>query len=122
MRKHLVIVLSMATLSACSLTPELVMPEAPVPKLSPLSGGDGGQVKKAYSDWSEIFLDPRLQQLIRHALVNNRDLKLATLNVAAIQAQYGIQRSASFPAVDATVSLTRQRSNTNGGGATVSSL
>lgn len=121
MRKHLVIVLSMATLSACSLTPELVMPEAPVPKLYPLSGGDGGQVKKAYSDWSEIFLDPRLQQLIRHALVNNRDLKLATLNVAAIQAQYGIQRSASFPAVDATVSLTRQRSNTNGGGAAVSS-
>jgi len=83
------------------------MPEAPVPKLYPLSGGDGGQVRKAYSDWSEIFLDPRLQQLIRHALVNNRDLKLATLNVAAVQAQYGIQRSASFPAVDATVSLTR---------------
>ncbi len=122
MRKHLVILLSMATLSACSLTPELVMPDTPVPKLYPLSGGEDGQVKKVYSDWSEIFLDPRLQQLIKHALVNNRDLKLATLNVAAVQAQYGIQRSASFPSVDATVSLTRQRSNTNGGGATVSSL
>lgn len=122
MRKHLVIVLSMATLSACSLTPELVIPDAPVPKFYPLSGGNDGKVRKIYRDWSEIFLDPRLQQLIKHALVNNRDLKLATLNVAAVQAQYGIQRSASFPAVDATVSLTRQRSNTNGGGATVDSL
>jgi len=122
MRKHLVIVLSMATLSACSLTPELVIPDAPVPKFYPLSGGNDGKVRKIYRDWSEIFLDPRLQQLIKHALVNNRDLKLATLNVAAVQAQYGIQRSASFPAVDATVSLTRQRSNTNGGGATVGSL
>lgn len=37
-----------------------------------------------------MFPDPRLQRLIELALLNNRDLRLAALNVQAVQVQYGI--------------------------------
>jgi multidrug efflux system outer membrane protein len=49
--------------------------------------------------WRDFFADPRLQSLIDVALRNNRDLRIATLNVAAAQAQYRIQRSDLFPQI-----------------------
>lgn len=56
-----------------------------------------------------MFGDPRLQRLIELALHNNRDLRLATLNVEAVQAQYNIQRAARLPSVSTTAGVTRQR-------------
>jgi NodT family efflux transporter outer membrane factor (OMF) lipoprotein len=42
-------------------------------------------------------------------LQNNRDLRLAALNVEAAQAQYGIQRAARLPVLGASAGVTRQR-------------
>ena len=53
--------------------------------------------------------DPRLQRLVEIALQNNRDLRVAVLNVAAAQAQYRIQRAALFPQVAGFADGTRQR-------------
>lgn len=61
------------------------------------------------ADWHSLFHDPELQTLIRSALVNNRDLRVAALNVEAFQAQYRIQRADLFPAVSATGAGSRQR-------------
>jgi outer membrane protein TolC len=52
--------------------------------------------------WREFFPDPQLQQLIALALTNNRDLRVAALNVQSAQAQYRIQRAQLFPTVDAS--------------------
>ena len=43
--------------------------------------------------WKEFFPDPELQDLLARALANNRDLRIATLNVEAARAQYRIQRA-----------------------------
>ena len=51
--------------------------------------------------WRDFLTDPRLQRLVEIALANNRDLRVAALNVAQMQAQYRIQRSALFPQVGA---------------------
>lgn len=51
--------------------------------------------------WSDYFTDPRLQQLIRIALENNRDLRVAALNVEKARAQFQIERAAIFPSVGA---------------------
>jgi outer membrane protein, multidrug efflux system len=59
--------------------------------------------------WREFFLDTRLQQLIATALANNRDLRVAVLNIELARAQYRIQRSALLPSVDATGSFTREK-------------
>ena len=101
------------SLSACSLAPTLVKPDAPVPAVFPMSPSEPGAIQAADIGWRTMFPDPRLQRLIALALENNRDLRLATLNVEAVQAQYRIQRAARVPGIDATGSATRQRTAAN---------
>jgi len=60
-------------------------------------------------DWKEFFDDPRLQNLIRLALENNRDLRVAALRVEQARAEYRIQRSELFPGVQGDASLVRQK-------------
>jgi len=59
--------------------------------------------------WRNFFRDERLQRLIEIALANNRDLRVAALNVAEYEAQYRITRAALGPSVTGTGSLTRER-------------
>lgn len=107
-------------LSACSLTPPLVTPEAPVPAVYPLANTDDTQANIADLNWRSMFADRRLQRLIELALENNRDLRLAALNVQAVQAQYGIQRAMQLPTIEATAGVTRQRGESRGSGSSVS--
>jgi multidrug efflux system outer membrane protein len=58
--------------------------------------------------WQRFFTDPRLQQLITLALANNRDLRVSILNIETARAQYQIQRSNQFPAVNAGITGQRQ--------------
>jgi len=51
--------------------------------------------------WQEFFSDERLQEVIAIALDNNRDLRIAALNVDKAKALYGIQRAELFPTLDA---------------------
>lgn len=99
--------------SACSLTPDLVKPKPPIPAVYPADDVLRTETRAADLGWREMFGDPRLQQLIGIALHNNRDLRLATLNVEAVQAQYGIQRAARLPWIDVSGSATRQRTAAN---------
>jgi multidrug efflux system outer membrane protein len=59
--------------------------------------------------WQEFFTDERLQRIIATALSNNRDLRLAALNVERARALYGIQRAELFPTVNAVGSGSKQR-------------
>ena len=47
--------------------------------------------------WAEVFKDPTLQQLIREALANNYDVKIAAQRVLEQQDQVGITRAGQFP-------------------------
>ncbi len=98
-------------LGGCSLIPEYQRPQAPVPQHYPQDGvyRQAQAGTQTTSDWQHVFHDPALQQLIGEALVNNRDLRVATLNVEAFQAQYRIQRADLFPAVSAAGAGKRQK-------------
>ncbi len=61
--------------------------------------------------WREFFSDPELEQLIELALENNRDLRVAVLNVERARALYRIQRADRLPSLDATATMTRTGSN-----------
>src|ERR1700738_3891590 len=50
--------------------------------------------------WAEVFKDPTLQQLIREALANNYDVKIAAQRVLEQQDQVGITRAQQFPTVN----------------------
>jgi multidrug efflux system outer membrane protein len=51
--------------------------------------------------WEQFYTDDHLRQLIGTALTNNRDLRIAVLNVERARAYYGIQRAALLPTVNA---------------------
>jgi len=69
----------------------------------------GASLPAAEIPWREFFPDERLQRLIDDALKNNRDLRLAALNVDRARAFYGIQRAALWPSVDAAGSWFKER-------------
>lgn len=97
-------------LGGCSLIPDYQRPASPVDSLWPSeAGGARTATAAADLDWRAFFKDPALQGLIDTALANNRDLRVAALNVEAYAAQRQIQRSALFPSVTADGGATRQR-------------
>ncbi len=51
--------------------------------------------------WWEVFQDPELQALIRTALKNNYDVRIAATRVLEAQAQLGITRADQLPSVTA---------------------
>ena len=105
-----------ALLAGCSFIPKYERPAAPVPQAYALAGTDAPAATRpaADIDWKEYFTDPRLQRLIGIALDNNRDLRVAMLNVEQARAQFQIQRANQFPTVNAMATGTRQPSVTNG--------
>ncbi|WP_332851897.1 efflux transporter outer membrane subunit [Duganella sp. S19_KUP01_CR8] len=110
---HIPAALSLALLlGACSLTPVLEKPVAPVPSSFGATAGVGAS--GADLGWQSMFGDPRLQALIDLALKNNRDLRLALLNVQSVRAQFDIQDSTRLPTVNANAGLVKQRSAANG--------
>ena len=101
--------------AGCALTPKYDRPDAPVPAEWPshATGPDIESVTNApiasSLSWREFFADPELQQVMETALKNNRDLRLAALNVERAKAFYGIQRSELLPTVNALGSGSKQR-------------
>ncbi|WP_440966920.1 efflux transporter outer membrane subunit [Massilia sp. GER05] len=102
-------------LAGCvNLAPKYERPQAPVAGAFPTvegtvnSGNAVANEAPAAIAWQRFFTDPRLQQLITLALENNRDLRVAILNIEAARAQYQIQRSNQFPAINAGITGQRQ--------------
>jgi multidrug efflux system outer membrane protein len=79
--------------------------------LPDLGAADRSANERAAADigWREFFVDPRLQKLVEIALSNNRDLRVAVLNIDADREQYRITRAASFPQIEASAGAHLQR-------------
>jgi len=87
--------------------------EPPATPAAPTSGASEADASASVAAWDigwrDFFADARLQQLIAQALANNRDLRVAVLNIQLARAQYRVQRSALLPAIDATGSYTKAK-------------
>lgn len=119
MKRSLVaLALSSALFGGCStLAPDYFTPAAPVPgqwpadagKDAPRGGADSAAVAAVDIAWEQFFIDPALRQLIALTLANNRDLRVAGLNIEKARAQYQIQRADLFPSINATAGGASQR-------------
>ena len=103
-----------ALLSGCSLIPDYQRPDAPVAADWPQGEAYGEAAREGSTaagdlQWQAFFHDPALRQLVQTALENNRDIRVAALNIEAYRALYRIQRSDQFPSISADGSGTRQR-------------
>ncbi|WP_205191729.1 efflux transporter outer membrane subunit [Burkholderia sp. LMG 13014] len=107
-RFTLLLTASTLVLSACSLAPKYQQPLAPVPTSYPLMADAENQAGMAMPAWDEFIEDASLRSLVQSALVHNRDLRQALLNIEAAQAQYRIQRADRLPNIGANGALDRQ--------------
>ncbi len=102
--------LSMAmALGACSFVPTYERPAAPIPGAFEAGSTVASPDAKAAADipWQAFFKDARLKRLIELSLQNNRDLRVAVLNIEQTRAQLQIRRADLFPTVAAGVSGSR---------------
>lgn len=109
------LLLALVLTGCVNLAPDYQRPAAPVAEQWPTA--TSASTTSADINWKSLFTDARLRDTVALALTNNRDLRVAALNVEYQRAQYRIQRAELFPAVSATAEGTRQRSVTNGSSA-----
>ncbi|MCQ9617460.1 AdeC/AdeK/OprM family multidrug efflux complex outer membrane factor [Paenalcaligenes niemegkensis] len=117
--KHLTLVSLAAALvlAGCtSMAPNYEQPALPVagdwPEGSAYAESDGAAastLRVADIAWHEFILDENLRTIVSMALENNRDLRVAALNIDRARAQYRIQRADSFPSIGISGSGTSQR-------------
>jgi multidrug efflux system outer membrane protein len=97
------------SLAGCTLAPRYQRPVAPVAGDFPGSTvAQGNALGAADLGWRQVFGDPRLQGLVALALERNRDLRVASLNVELVRAQYRIQWAQQLPQLGASAAVTRQ--------------
>src|SRR5580698_2825689 len=90
-------------LSGCTVGPNYVRPPIVTPPAyrgaddAPATSAD--QNSLGDENWANVFNEPELQELIRTALVNNYDVRIAAQHVLEAQAQLRITRSQQFPTV-----------------------
>jgi multidrug efflux system outer membrane protein len=104
MRRGLLLALVPVLLGACTLGPDYRRPDVPLPEvfrgLDPMAPGGPG----SFGDlaWWDVFQDQTLQELIRTALAQNYDLRIAVARILDAQAQVVVTRSFQFPSIDGT--------------------
>lgn len=115
-------------LTGCSMIPTYERPATPVAADWPAFGA---AVQTAASstvpaaadiEWQSFFNDPQLRLLIDASLRNNRDLRVAVLNIEQARAQYQITRADQFPTVGVAASGSRQTVRGTNGGSNVQSV
>jgi multidrug efflux system outer membrane protein len=96
-----VLALAAALLTGCSFIPKYERPAAPVAAQFPDAGTAPAQGAQSVAElpWQDFVRDARLRQLVELALANNRDLRVAALNIDKARAQYQIQRADRLPTV-----------------------
>lgn len=101
------------------MIPKYNRPKAPVPEGWPSGAAyPQKQLTENVPDvtqlaWQDFFSDPKLQRIIETSLQNNRDLRLAILNVENTHALYGVARAKLFPVIDAQGGLIKQRTSSD---------
>lgn len=101
--------LAVAVAGCGTLAPSYERPPAPTAAQWPVDASAGSAGVTADIPWSQMFADQRLREIVRTALDNNRDLRVAVLNIERARAQYRIQRAILLPEVGVSATGTAQR-------------
>jgi multidrug efflux system outer membrane protein len=102
---------ALVALVGCTMIPPYRQPALPVPAAYPGVAANPAPQPAADIAAHEVFRDARLNRLVDLALLNNRDLRTAVLNVQQTEAQYRISRAALFPTVQGSAGATRSHSS-----------
>jgi multidrug efflux system outer membrane protein len=110
MRRRLAAAFLAAAAAGCTLGPNYKRPSVPTPptwREMPVTEAES----LANTPWWELFDDPVLQDLIRVALAENKDLKIAVERIEEARARYGFTKADLWPHVDLNATAGRLRFN-----------
>lgn len=100
-------------LSGCMLGPNYQRPTTETPAAYRYAEQEANDLSNAL--WWEQFNDPVLNDLIRSALAQNKDIKIAAARVEEFQGRYGVARSQLFPQIGAAAQGSRSRAPRDNG-------
>ena len=123
MKKVTLLLTLLLITSACAVGPKYKRPNVDVPGTyrGAFAQGDGSETQQSPGQqasstaqqtpqtseqsvgdqkWSEVFQDSELQGLIRTALKNNYDIRIAATRILEAQAQLGITRADQLPTIN----------------------
>ena len=99
--------LALAALGGCALSPTYQRPDAPVAANYVVTDATPNAAPVATLEWQSFFTDPALRRLIELALANNRDLRVAVLNIEQARAQFQVRQADQFPTINLGASGSR---------------
>lgn len=115
----LLVSVALSCLAACTVGPDYKRPAVTVPTAyrganepaasSSLDKSNAANASLADEKWWEVFEDKELQGLIRTALENNYDIRIAAARVLEAQAQLGITRADQLPSLGVGGNITSVR-------------
>jgi len=103
--KRLMTLLTAAALAGCAIGPNYQRPPLNPPETHRGQTGPSEAASLADQPWWEVFQDDALKGLIREALANGYDVRLAAWRIEEARANAGIARSAVFPAFQGQVEV-----------------
>jgi len=113
MRRLIASLLVALLTTGCTVGPNYKRPTASVPAAYrgpvPEEAAKTDAASLGEQKWWEVFRDEQLQSLIRTALQQNYDVRIAATRILEAQAQLGITRADQFPSVDGGAALSAQR-------------
>ena len=113
MKRLLTVVLALA-LAGCAMGPKFKRPEVKTPAEFRGPAASLDQKSLADLEWWELYRDPVLEKLIRTALLQNYDVRIALARVEEFRATAGIAGLGSIPQVSAGAGASRSRISTVG--------
>jgi multidrug efflux system outer membrane protein len=98
--------------AGCMVGPNYARPQMPTPPQYRFVQEPAQAETLADAPWFRVFEDPTLQGLIKEAIANNLDLRIAVARLEEARARAGIAKSYLYPQVDGAASYgARQTSN-----------
>ncbi|HRM35644.1 MAG TPA: efflux transporter outer membrane subunit [Aliarcobacter cryaerophilus] len=111
MFKFLFILINLFIFTGCSLKPDIEYNDSIIP--TEFKNGTNSNLDYIQPNWQDFVKNDKLKELIKLAIENNRDLKIAILNIESARATYRIEKAKYFPSIEAKVSNTNARDVTS---------
>lgn len=110
--RRLLLVVSALALGGCAMGPNYQRPKIDVP--AQFKDAPATPQSLADTKWPEVFKDEKLTALVKAALAENFDMRIASARVLEERAQLGIVRADQFPMLSGSASVTTQRQSSIG--------
>ena len=113
MFKFLFILINLFIFTGCNLKPDIEYNDSIIPTEFKNSKDKNSNLEYIQPNWQDFVKNDKLKELIKLAIENNRDLKIAILNIESARATYRIEKAKYFPSIEAKVSNTNARDVTS---------